>query len=56
VQASVQAGQDVDGGGMVISSSRAILYADGSEAFAQHAAQVARSTRDEINRHRTRRA
>ena len=52
VQASVQVGQDATGGGMAINSSRAILYADSSEAFAQRAAEVARRTRDEINRYR----
>ncbi len=54
VQASVQAGQDTAGGGMAINSSRAILYADSSEAFAQRAGEVARRTRDEINRYRAR--
>ncbi len=54
VQASVQAGQDTAGGGMAINSSRAILYAESSEAFAQRAGEVARRTRDEINRYRAR--
>ncbi len=54
VQASVRAGQDTAGGGMAINSSRAILYADSSEAFAQRAGEVARRTRDEINRYRAR--
>ncbi len=38
------------GGGMLISSSRAILYAGDSEDFAAKARQVAIDTRDEINR------
>ena len=45
----MQAGQ---GGGMLISSSRAILYAGDEEDFADAARQVALATRDEINRHR----
>ena len=45
----MQAGQ---GGGMLISSSRAILYAGDEEDFANAARQVALATRDEINRHR----
>ena len=38
------------GGGMLISSSRAILYAGDGENFAAKARQVAIDTRDEINR------
>ena len=38
------------GGGMLISSSRAILYAGNGEDFAAKARQVAIDTRDEINR------
>ena len=52
VQASVAAGQDVEGAGMLINSSRAILYASGGEDFAQAAAAVARATRDQINAYR----
>ena len=52
VQASVQAGCDSQRAGMVINSSRAILYASSGEDFAQAAATVARRTRDEINRFR----
>ena len=54
VQASVQAGQTAAGTGMLINSSRAILYASSGEDFAQAAAAVARRTRDEINRFRRR--
>lgn len=54
VQASVHAGQAADGTGMLINSSRAILYAGNGEDFAQAAAVVAQRTRDEINRHRRR--
>jgi orotidine-5'-phosphate decarboxylase len=54
VKASVEAGQTADGAGMLINSSRAILYAGSGEDFALAAAAAARSTRDEINRHRRR--
>jgi orotidine-5'-phosphate decarboxylase len=54
VQASVHAGQSADGRGMLLNSSRAILYASTGEDFAQAAAVAARRTRDEINRHRRR--
>jgi orotidine-5'-phosphate decarboxylase len=52
VQASVAAGQDAEGAGMLINSSRAILYASGGEDFPQAAAAVARATRDQINAYR----
>lgn len=52
VQASVCAGQTPDGAGMVISSSRAILYASQGDDFADAARRAARNTRDEINRYR----
>jgi len=54
VQASVQAGQTVAGTGMLINSSRAILYASAGEDFAPAAAAVAQRTRDDINRYRQR--
>ncbi len=56
IQATVLAGQTRDGMGMMINSSRAILYAkqvDG-EGFADAAARVARETRDAINAYRNR--
>ncbi len=37
------------GGGVMINSSRAILYAGGGEQFAAAAREVAKATRDEIN-------
>ncbi len=57
IEATVKAGQTADGAGMMINSSRAILYAkrEGGESFAQAAARVAQQTRDEINRYRIRR-
>jgi orotidine-5'-phosphate decarboxylase len=52
VAACVAAGQTADGTGMVINSSRAILYAGDGLDYAERAREVARATRDEINRHR----
>ena len=54
IAATVAAGQSADGFGMLINSSRAILYAGNGEDFAEHARAVALATRDEINRHRRR--
>ena len=56
IESTVRAGQTSDGMGMMINSSRAILYAkpvDG-EGFADAAARVARETRDAINLYRNR--
>ncbi len=54
IEATVKAGRTASGGGMMINSSRAILYAkpEGSEDFAAAASRVARETRDAINQHR----
>lgn len=50
INAAVKAGIRADGGGMVINSSRAILYADKDEkTFAQSARAVAEKTRNDIN-------
>jgi orotidine-5'-phosphate decarboxylase len=54
VQASVQAGQTAAGTGMVINSSRAILYAGDGERFADAARAAARESRESINRYRSR--
>ena len=54
VAATVAAGKTDDGMGMMINSSRAILYAkplDG-ETYAQAARRVAQDTRDAINAYR----
>lgn len=55
IEATVKAGQTATGTGMMINSSRAILYAkpDGAENFAEAARRVALETRDAINRYRT---
>jgi orotidine-5'-phosphate decarboxylase len=51
VEATVKAGRTADGTGMMINSSRAILYAkpQGDEDFAAAARRVALETRDAIN-------
>jgi orotidine-5'-phosphate decarboxylase len=48
----VHAGKTADGTGLIISSSRAILYAGNGEDFADAARSAAADLRDEINRHR----
>jgi orotidine-5'-phosphate decarboxylase len=56
IQATVEAGKTANGTGMMINSSRAILYAKlddkAGEDFVQAARRVARETRDAINRFR----
>jgi orotidine-5'-phosphate decarboxylase len=52
VQATVNAGKTAIGMGLMINSSRAILYTGKGEDFAQAARKAALSTRDEINRYR----
>lgn len=52
VQAVMEYGRDSHGAGLMISSSRAILYASGGEDFASAAANAARALRDSINRWR----
>ena len=47
---TVKAGLDSQGHGMMINSSRAILYASKSDDWREAAARVARDTRDEITR------
>ncbi len=51
VEAVVRNGVAQDGGGLIISSSRAILYAGGGEDFAIAARKATMALRDEINRH-----
>lgn len=52
VQASVTAGQTSDGTGMIVNSSRAIIYASQDDDFALAARRAAQVARDEINRYR----
>ena len=54
IDATVGAGLDSHGAGMLINSSRAILYASAGEDFASAARAVAHATRDAIERARAR--
>jgi len=49
ITATVNAGRNAAGAGMMINSSRAILYASGGDAWRQAAADAAREMRDAIN-------
>jgi orotidine-5'-phosphate decarboxylase len=48
----VTAGKTADGTGLIVNSSRAVLYASSGEDFAQAARAVALAARDEINLYR----
>lgn len=52
VEAVVSNAKTADGTGLIVSSSRAILYASGGDDYAEAAANAARALRDEINRYR----
>jgi len=52
IAATVEAGRSADGTGLMINSSRAILYAGSDHDFAAAARRAALDTRDAINRHR----
>ena len=52
IEATVSAGRTASGTGLMINSSRAILYADKDEDYAAAARKVALETRDAINRYR----
>jgi orotidine-5'-phosphate decarboxylase len=52
LQATVTAGKTAAGLGLMINSSRAILYASKGEDFAEQARKVAIATRDDINQYR----
>jgi orotidine-5'-phosphate decarboxylase len=49
IAATLQNGANAAGNGLLINSSRAILYASGGEDWAEAAAEAARATRDAIN-------
>lgn len=51
--ASVRAGVDAHGAGLLCSASRSIMYADRGTGFAEAASDAARTLRDEINAYRT---
>ena len=52
IEATVKAGRTAAGSGMLINSSRAIIYAGEGEDFAQAAGLAAQQTRDAINAYR----
>lgn len=54
VEATIHAGRSKDGTGLVVNSSRAVLYAGGNDAvkYAEKAREVALQTRDAINAYR----
>jgi orotidine-5'-phosphate decarboxylase len=52
VKSAVTCGKDANGTGMIISSSRGIIYASPGRDFAEAARAAAMSLRDEINRYR----
>lgn len=52
VEAVVTNAKTADGTGLIVSSSRAILYASQGDDFADAAARAARALRDQINRYR----
>jgi orotidine-5'-phosphate decarboxylase len=54
IDAALTAGRDANGAGLVINSSRAILYAGSGESFAQKAREAALQTRDRIEAARRR--
>ena len=49
---ALQAGLDVRGGGVIVTSSRQVLYASSGDDFASAARRAALNLRDEINRQR----
>ena len=53
VEAVVRNGRSADGSGLMINSSRGILYASRGEGYAEAAAGAAKSLRDQINRYRS---
>lgn len=52
IEATIQAGITSSGNGLIINSSRAIIYASAGEDFAEAAHQKAVDSRNEINRYR----
>ncbi len=52
VEAVVRNGRTTDGTGLIVSSSRAILYASNGDDFAEAAGNATKALRDEINRYR----
>jgi orotidine-5'-phosphate decarboxylase len=50
--AALRAGLTAEGGGVIVSASRQVLYASTGDDFAEAARREALSLRDELNRHR----
>jgi len=55
VQAVISNGQTAAGDGLMVSSSRAILYAASDDTWVEAARSATRTLRDQINQHRVRR-
>lgn len=53
LEAAVSAGLDTQGGGLIVTSSRAIIYAGSGGDFDQRARMAAENLRDEVNQVRT---
>jgi len=49
---ALRAGLDAQGGGVIVTSSRQVLYASSGDDFARAARRAALNLRDEINRQR----
>ena len=52
VKKSILAGKDLGGKGMIINSSRGIIFADPGKNFAMAAREKAKSLKEEINKYR----
>lgn len=52
VEATVKNGRNSEGKGMIVNSSRGIIYASGGDDFASAARQAAIELRDQVNRYR----
>jgi orotidine-5'-phosphate decarboxylase len=52
IEATVKAGVTSNGTGLIINSSRAIIYASSGQDFAEAASQQAKTSRDQINKYR----
>ncbi len=52
IEATIKGGVTTDGKGLIVNSSRAIIYASDGEDFAEAARKQAAASRDEINKYR----
>lgn len=53
IEATIHSGIDSTGAGLIINSSRAIIYASPGQDYASAAREIAKQTRDQINQFRT---